>query len=118
MRYNVSVPLGILPLAESFMHPQCAGSANISVRGLYFSSCCKFKLGTPLQITLRMPEEVAGGNAPEWKCRCRVVRSEARVGSSGVAGIAVEILYYEIVGPPQFRDLVPGLRTYCRSQDC
>ena len=55
-----------------------------------------FQVGTPLQIVFRMPEEITGKRSQEWNCRGRVVRSDTVTESTSLAGIGVEIQYYEV----------------------
>ena len=95
-RYNkLKIPLRISPLGPQAPAHQVE-SADVSARGFYFESKLPFAVGTPLQITFRMPQEVAGRFSPEWICRGRVVRVNAAAESCGVAGVGVEIQYYEV----------------------
>jgi hypothetical protein len=85
-RYNLKIPLKIQSLDASYALAQAAESANISARGVYFASDLPFKIGTPLQIALRMPEEVTGKASPEWNCRGRVVRVDVSRDSTKLDG--------------------------------
>ncbi len=93
-RYPLKVPLTIQKLGTALTAAQSTETANISVRGVCFASECRFEVGTPVQIALRMPEEVTGRVSQEWNCRGRVVRVEA--DSECRTLIGVEIQYYEI----------------------
>jgi hypothetical protein len=104
-RYNLKIPLKIKPLGASKVPAQSVESANVSARGIYFASALPFQIGASLQISFRMPEEVTGKISPEWNCRGRVVRVDASTQPSGMAGIGVEIQYYEISKPSDRQEL-------------
>ena len=93
-RYPLKIPLTIQMLGAAQAAAQSAETANISYRGVYFASERRFDVGTPLQIALRMPEEVTGRVSQEWNCRGRVVRVDADSDRRSLIG--VEIQYYEI----------------------
>jgi|ERR1700676_1861999 hypothetical protein len=93
-RYPLKIPLTIQLLGTAQAAAQSAETSNISFRGVYFVSKCRFEVGAPLQIALRMPEEVSGRVSQEWNCRGRVVRVEADFDCR--TSIGVEIQYYEI----------------------
>jgi hypothetical protein len=95
-RYKLKVPIEVRQLSGAVTAPQSVESANVSARGIYFASVFPFQVGTPLQISIRMPEEITGRVSPEWNCRARVVRIDSGVEQSGMTGIGVEIHYYEI----------------------
>jgi hypothetical protein len=93
-RYPLKIPVTIQMWGAAQAAAQSAETANISFRGLYFVSTCRFEIGTPLQIALRMPEEVTGRVSQQWNCRGRVVRVEADSDCRTLIG--VEIQYYEL----------------------
>jgi hypothetical protein len=93
-RYSLKIPLTIQTLGPAQAAAQSTETANISVRGIYFASECRFEVGTPVQIALRMPEEVLGRVSQQWNCRGRVVRVEADLDCRTLIG--VEIQYYEL----------------------
>jgi len=93
-RYPLKIPLTIQMWGAALAAAQCTETANISVRGVCFASECRFEVGTPVQIALRMPEEVTGRASQQWNCRGRVVRVEADSECRSLIG--VEIQYYEI----------------------
>jgi PilZ domain len=104
-RYKLKIPLIVQLLGASMAPAQSFESANVSARGVYFASDLPFQIGTPLQISFRMPEEVTGRISPEWNCRGRVVRIDAGAEPSGMAGIGVELQYYEISQPLDRQEL-------------
>ena len=93
-RYSLKIPLTIQSVGAAQSLAQSTETANISVRGVYFASECRFEVGTPVQIALRMPAEVLGRVSQQWNCRGRVVRVDA--DSECRTLIGVEIQYYEI----------------------
>lgn len=96
-RYKLKIPLRIQPVDEPRAPEQSAESSDVSARGIYFVSELPFQVGTPLQIVLRMPQEVTGKFSAEWNCRGRVVRTDSGIEPGGKPGIGVEIEDYEIV---------------------
>jgi hypothetical protein len=54
-------------------------------------------MGTPLEISLHMPERVKGKPACEWCCWGRVVRVQQRDEQHAKPGAAVVFHYYEVV---------------------
>lgn len=96
-RLKLRIPVSIRRL-DSTDSPSCtAESTDISARGLYFATRLPLKVGTPVQVTLRMPEEIAGRVLPEWRCHGRVVHVDTDDVPPGESRIGVEIQYYEVV---------------------
>jgi PilZ domain len=94
-RLKLCIPLRIRELGASAAPAQSSESSDISGRGVYFTTEMPLQVGSPVQVYLRMPEEIAGKQQPEWCCTCRVVRVDRSELSSLVAGVGVEIQYYE-----------------------
>ena len=94
-RLKLCIPLRIRRLGASAAPAQSSESSDISGRGVYFSTDMPLKVGSPVQVCLRMPEEITGKLQPEWCCTCRVVRVDRCALPSLMAGIGVEIQYYE-----------------------
>ena len=95
-RHNLKIPLRVQPVDLPRAPVWLNESTNVSARGVYFSSDLSFQVGTALQVTFRMPEEVTGEAPREWIRKGRVVRADAEAGSSGRTGIGVEIQSYEV----------------------
>lgn len=96
-RYKLRIPLTFRVLGELAAETQAIECLNVSVRGVYSKSNLPLKVGTPLEITMRMPREVTGKVSPELSCRSRVVRIDTRNASQRAVGVGVEILYCEKV---------------------
>ena len=96
-RHKLQIPLVILPLAGSNASPQATESADVSIRGFYFSSEESLEIGTPVKVLLRMPEQITGRLSPKWSCMGRVVRVDPAGGPNGRRGIGIEIHYYDVL---------------------
>jgi hypothetical protein len=94
-RVNVSVPLRFRALNNPGSTEQTAQSENISQRGLYFLTNVPLKIGTPVEVSLRMPQEIAGKVATDVKCVARVVHVRPGSGPGGMLGIGLHIERYE-----------------------
>jgi hypothetical protein len=90
---NICVPLRFRALNIPGSTEQTAESENISQRGLYFLTNVPLKVGTPVEVSLRMPPELAGKVSSDVKCVARVVH--VRPGAGGKAGIGLHIERYE-----------------------
>jgi hypothetical protein len=94
-RVNVRVPLRFRILDGQQSIEQTAEAENISQRGIYFTTAVPLKVGMPLEVSLRMPQELAGANASNVKCIARVVRINSSSLLSGKAGVGLHIERYE-----------------------
>jgi PilZ domain-containing protein len=94
-RVNVRVPLRFRVLNNPGSTEQTAQSENISQRGLYFMTNVPPKIGTPVEVSLRMPQEVAGRVANDVKCMARVVHVKQSSAPRGMSGIGLHIERYE-----------------------
>lgn len=96
-RLKLRIPIRIRPLDSAESVPCTVESTDISARGFYFSTDLPLKVGTPVQVTLRMPEEIAGRVLPEWRCHGRVVHVDPDAAAPGTSHVGVEIQYYEVL---------------------
>ena len=94
-RVNIRVPLRFRALNNPGATEQLAESENISQRGVYFATEVPLKVGTPVEISLRMPEELAGKVASDVRCVARVVRVHPVSVAGGKMGIGLRIERYE-----------------------
>lgn len=63
-------------------------TANISERGIYFTSSMKLSVGDPLEMYFTMPSELTGRGAESVKCDARVVHVDSHAnGSLGVGAV-------------------------------
>ncbi len=83
---------------------QRAETADISKSGMRIICDLPLAIGTPVEIFLRMPEEVMGEPPHEWCCRGRVVRVSEVDSEKATRAIAVKFHYYEVL----HRDVEPA----------
>jgi hypothetical protein len=94
-RINIRVPLLFRILNNASSPKQTAESENISRRGIFFAMDSPLKVGTALEVSLRMPQELAGPTVSDVKCVARVVRIQPNSFLGGKAGIGLHIERYE-----------------------
>jgi hypothetical protein len=54
-------------------------------------------IGSAVEILLKMPEEISGNPATEWRCTGHVVRVEPVDTPQGKLGVGVQFDCYEIL---------------------
>jgi hypothetical protein len=74
-----------------------AESEDLSERGTYFTTDTPLAVGSALEILLRMPEEITGKPATEWRCTAHVVRLQPIDILRGKLGVGVQFDCYEIL---------------------
>ncbi|HET9399872.1 MAG TPA: PilZ domain-containing protein [Candidatus Acidoferrales bacterium] len=71
-------------------------TTNVSERGLYLLTNESLKIGSPIQIRIRMPEAITGSPEAEWDCAAMVVRVHPGLAFGQPYGVGVKISYYEV----------------------
>ena len=71
-RLKMSVPLRFCSLKTAAIPEHEAATLDISNRGVYFTTHASVPEGLLIQILLKMPREVAGDGAKEWRFTGRV----------------------------------------------
>ena len=94
-RVHVRVPLRFRVLNNPEASEETAVSENVSQRGVFFWTRVPLTVGMPLELSLRMPQEIAGRVSSEVRCVARVVHVEKNVGLGGKSGIGLHIERYE-----------------------
>ena len=94
-RVNVRVPLRFRILNGLNPTEQTAEAENISQRGIYFTTAVPLKVGMPVEISLRMPQELGGKTSSDVKCVARVVRISDNPLPGGKSGVGLHIERYE-----------------------
>src|ERR1700687_1164225 len=94
-RVNVNVPLCFRVLDIPGSPEQTAEAINISQRGILFATDVPLVFGTPLEVSLKMPRELAGQPSNDVKCVARVVHVQPNAFFGGQAGIGLHIERYE-----------------------
>ena len=74
-RHNFKLPLRVRIL-KSAIPEQRTESENLSGGGIYFPTNSPLRVGTAVQVLLKMPEEITGEPTNEWLCSGHVVRIE------------------------------------------
>ena len=74
-----------------------AESENLSERGAFFATDAPLAIGSAVEILLKMPEEITGKPATEWRCTGHVVRLQPIDTSHGKLGVGVQFDCYEIL---------------------
>jgi hypothetical protein len=78
-----------------------AESVNVSLRGIYFATKSPLCEGEIVEVLLKMPEEVSGEQATEWRCTGHVVRVEPFDSPRCKVGVGVQFYCYEASRPEQ-----------------
>jgi hypothetical protein len=94
-RVNIAVSLRFRALNNPGATEQAAESENISQRGVYFLTSVPLKIGTPVEVSLRMPPALAGVSSSDVRCVARVVHIRENAALGGKLGIGVHIERYE-----------------------
>jgi hypothetical protein len=74
-----------------------AESENLSESGAFFATDIHLAIGSAVEILLKMPEEITGKPATEWRCTGHVVRLQEIDPSRGKLGVGVQFDCYEIL---------------------
>src|SRR5258708_4523231 len=82
---------------KSDWHEQRAESENLSERGTFFATDAPLAIGSAIEILLKMPEEISGNPATEWRCTGHVVRAEPVDTPRGKLGVGVQFDCSEIL---------------------
>jgi PilZ domain len=94
-RVNITVPFRFRVLNNPGATEQVAESINISQRGLLFATTIPLNVGTPLEVSLKIPKELAGPVSTEVRCLARVVHVQPSAFFGGKAGIGLHIEGYK-----------------------
>ena len=90
-RVYIRVPFSFRILNNGGSPEQMAATDNISQRGIFFTTDFPLVVGTVLEVSLRMPRELAGQTASDVKCVARVVHVQPNSFLRGKAGIGLHI---------------------------
>jgi hypothetical protein len=82
---------------KSGPHEQREESEDLSESGAFFSTDTPLVVGSALEILLKMPEEITGKPATEWRCTGHVVRLQPIDTSRRKFGVGVQFDCYEIL---------------------
>ena len=96
-RLQVTTPLRVR-VWKSGSAQRRTESVNISKTGAFFATDLPIAIGSAVEILLKMPEELTGKPAAEWRCTGHVVRLQPVDAAGGKLGVGVEFDYHEILG--------------------
>jgi len=99
-RHNFKLPLRVRIL-KSAIAEQRTESVNLSGGGIYFPTNSPLRVGTAVQVLLKMPEEITGEPTNEWLCSGHVVRIEPFDSVRGKLGVGVQFDCYEVSRQPE-----------------
>ena len=99
-RHNFKLPLRVRIL-KSAIAEQRTESVNLSERGIYFPTNSPLRVGTAVQVLLKMPEEITSESANEWLCSGHVVRIESFDSPRGRLGVGVQFDCYAVSRRPE-----------------
>jgi hypothetical protein len=103
VRFDMEIPLSIRTVEMPDEPPRMALSSNISASGLYVATDLPLKKDAPVEISMRMPQQVTGKPPREWRCVGRVVRVELHDLRHTKPCVGVEFQYYEVIAGPGAR---------------
>lgn len=98
-RYDLSLPVAVqFPLGKE-SGSQKGQTRDISTRGLYFSLPKELALGTELELTLVLPQQITHDGEVCVRLRGRVVRVDVakKAAHSEAVGVAAVIEHYDIM---------------------
>ncbi|MGA8221177.1 MAG: PilZ domain-containing protein [Candidatus Acidiferrales bacterium] len=103
MRFDVEIPISIrtVELPETQAHTGL--SSNVSASGVCLSTDLQLKVGSPVEISMKMPQQVTGKPPRDLRCRGQVVRVEPSGPSDAKPSVGVQFHYYEVIENPGAR---------------
>ena len=93
-RYPVEEPV-VATWSNGGTHTAEGKTRDISTAGVFFHADFQPKEGALVELVLKLPTEITGGESVTVVCKGRVVRVEE--GDSGKTGVAVEIQSYQVL---------------------
>jgi len=98
-RHNFRLPLCVRIL-KSAIAEQWTESVNLSERGIYFPTNSPLRVGSGVQVLLKMPEEITGERTNEWLCSATWFASSLD-SPRGRSGVGVQFDCYEVSRLPE-----------------
>ena len=90
-RVNACVPIKFRVLDNPEIAEQNAESQNMSQNGVYFLTSAPLQIGMPMELTLRIPQDLGKKVSSEVVCLGRVVRVQPIDSKEGVLGVGIHI---------------------------
>jgi PilZ domain-containing protein len=95
VRHNFRTPIRVHWWKSAFPDQE-SESENLSENGILFMTNSEMRVGTILEILLKMPELITNEPAAEWLCSGHVVRVEAIASAMGKFGVSMQFDCYQI----------------------
>lgn len=95
MRHKCKVPVRF-HIWKSPTPKETAKAENLSEGGIYFATDSLLRVGTVIELSVRMPEEITGEPTSEWLCSGHVVRVQPIDSPWGKLGVGVQFDCYEV----------------------
>jgi len=91
-RVNLRVPMRFRIVDNCYGSEQIGEAENVSESGIYLVTNHPLKVGTTLEVSLRMPTELSGQPVINVRCRARVVHAQpdALPGRMNGFGLSIE----------------------------
>ena len=96
-RVNVRIPLRFKLIGNQTAVEHLAESENVSQRGVFMWTAYPLKMGTQVELRLKMPNEISGFPPSEVLCTARVIRIQES-DSGGLLGVGLQIERYHATG--------------------
>jgi hypothetical protein len=97
IRVNLRAPFRFRVLNTPNALEQTAESKDISQRGILFARALPRNGCTPLMVSVKMPQELAGKFSSDARCVARMVHVQPNAFLGGKAGVGLHIEIYEAV---------------------
>jgi len=94
-RVNLRIPLRFKLLGVQNAGELTAETENLSQRGVFMWTAYPLKMGTQVELRLKMPNEISGLPVSEVHCTARVVRIQEN-DSAGLIGVGLRIERYHV----------------------
>jgi hypothetical protein len=95
LRHKCKVPVRF-HIWKSAISKETAEAQNLSEGGIYFATDSLLRVGTVIELTVNMPEEITGEPTSEWLCSGHVVRIQPINLPCGKLGVGVQFDCYEV----------------------
>jgi hypothetical protein len=95
LRHSVKTPLRVR-VWKSAIPERTAESENLSEHGMFFATDLSLRVGTVVEVLLKMPEEITGEPPTEWRCTGHVVHVEPLHFPPGAQGVGVQFDCYQV----------------------
>jgi Tfp pilus assembly protein PilZ len=102
-RVNACVAMRFRVLDNPEILEQKAESQNMSQHGIYFETSTPLRIGMPVELTLRIPHDLAQRVSSEVVCIGRVVHVRPIESKNGMLGIGIHIERFDSKLPLQDR---------------